>query len=152
MLFLKEYVNGHCNGYWEIEYPDEYLDGPIGEKIRVCNMMGGYHYHTITGTEEIVEANGWDELDYRYLLNNDSDLGWIAPGGQFYGCGYAEHSLIAELIFHKSERDLEEAGYIKIFSSSIAGRMWYIEDNIWQKITPEQKRTLREKGFEVDDD
>ena len=76
---------------------------------RIENGGGGWNYH-IPKSEEIVEANSWDELDWSYLLDDTSITGWVSPSGEFYGCAPREHDDIAYYILHSTERELEKKG------------------------------------------
>ncbi len=65
---------------------------------------------------EIADYKSWDDLDYHGTVINDDkyQTGWVAPNGTFYGCDYNFHEKQALLVFKKSERELEKAGFIKI--------------------------------------
>ena len=50
-------------------------------------------------------------------------------------------------MLNSTERELEAHGWVKIYSCD--GLQWYHED---LRHTEEQKRVLRENGFELDED
>lgn len=137
MKFLHEFLeygDGTFidNGWWEIR----------GDKL--INGAGGWHPYTPTDNDIIVEAEGRDELDYSYLLQPDSDLGWLNLDGKFYGCKYRDHQALAELYFKTSERRLEEMGWIKIFKDFDGDIAWYHEE---ERPTKKQEDYLLEKGL-----
>lgn len=92
------------NGYWLIN----------GDRLE--NYNGGSTSYVPSPDDEIVEYESWAEL-YRHKLRNDSLItGWIAPNGEFFGCGEQDHMKMAIFYFgKKSCIELEEAGYIKVF-------------------------------------
>ena len=111
------------NGYWELEC---YAD--VGEEVKVFNELGGYHYHTIRENDEIVYARSRRDLDHSFLLDPNSDLGWLAPDGTFYGCAYFAHEDVAYYVLKSSSAELEEKGYVKIYESRLfgLGRNYYL--------------------------
>lgn len=162
--FLREklhYPRGvvRDNGYWEIETDDLPLDpaGWVGEECRVYNINGGYHCVTIKEDDEIIFADGWDELDCSYLLTPESKLGWLAPDGTFYGCAYFEHSMIAERVIHKDEPTLEEEGWVKMYKSQLFpldAPDYYLSQPRWNPnkrnyLTKAQIDVLLEKGYKI---
>lgn len=137
-LFEKQqYADGivRDNGWWRIS----------GD--RLYNRCGGSHDYVPHDDDIICEANDWDELDYSYLLKPESKYGWIDRNGRFYGCNYEEHDDIAELVLHKSSRQLETEGWIKIYASFTHDIEAYIDDKWRRLITPEQIQTLSDKGL-----
>jgi len=110
MKFLHEYsifANGvRCdNGYWEID--GDYL----------YNRAGGRHDYNPKPDDEIIEADGWDEI-IRMTVRDDSETtGWIAPDGEFFGCSPRDHRNMAVYLFGMEEDELEEKGYLKIFEN-----------------------------------
>lgn len=108
MKFLLEYLkysNGEkkFNGWWEI-------DGD-----RLYNRSGGWHHYTPSPDDVVVEAVDWDDLDYSPYLFPDSEYGWLSPDGQWYGCEFMDHYLIAKKVLHSSEEVLELDGWVKAF-------------------------------------
>ena len=64
----------------------------------------------------IVEAKDWKDLDWKGtdLFNDKYKTGWLNLKGDFFGCDYRHHDLQAELVHGKSEKELEEIGFIKL--------------------------------------
>lgn len=148
MLFYHEYLsNGHSNGFWEVD-EDDLIDANFGDEIRLYNQFGGYHYHKLTREDTFISVSHWDNLPWEEVyLQKDSDLGWISPNGEFYGCDYRDHDNLATYVLHSSEVELEAKGWVKIYSCD--GPQWYHK---WLHPTELQKQVLREKGFELDED
>lgn len=146
------------NGYWEIDFydiPDNIKD-LVGCTCRVYNICGGWHNVTIEANDEIIQADSWDDLDYTYLLNPHSRLGWLSPEGEFYGCKYFEHRMIADRVIHKDERELEREGWVKMYKNQLFPLdppeyfLGQSHDNIRANyLTNKQVEVLLEKGFEV---
>lgn len=67
---------------------------------------------------------------YSYLIKSDSDLGWLSPAGDFYGCDWASHSEVANLYFGKTDLELEKEGWVKIFRSVDLGEPVYCQNRI----------------------
>ena len=143
----------HDNGYWQIGCDEEKPEH--GEEYRVYNVFGGYHYWTCgkdceDKQNEIVYANDWDELDHSALIDNDSRIGWLAPDGRFYGCGYMQHGNIADLVLRKSEIELENEGWVKMYKTQLfpsSPPEYYIRRG--GCLTNEQVKVLAEKGYEI---
>jgi hypothetical protein len=126
------------NGWWEL----------VGNTC--YNRVGGRHEYYPQDKDVFAEANDWDELDYSYLIKPDSEYGWVSPDGRFYGCKYADHSLMAKMYFKKSERQLEEEGWVKIFRDSYDRKPTWMSDKLM--ITGAQRITLESRGLQVDPD
>lgn len=111
------------NGYWELEYYAE-----PGTEIRVFNEMGGFHYHIIQEDDDIIYAESRRDLDHSFLLDPNSELGWLAPDGTFYGCAYYDHENVAYYVLKSSSMELEEKGWVKIYESRLfgLGRNYYL--------------------------
>lgn len=140
--FLHEKINGHDNGYWKINCTTKPL---IGERIKVENVSGGQHFHTITEEDELIFST-WETVLKQYFLNRtDSPYGWIDREGHFYCCDFMEHAFCADVCFDMSELEAERRGYIKIYSDEDDG--YYCST----LMTTAQKRTLEERGFVVED-
>ena len=118
--FLHEYQHFKGkkinNGYWEL---DHY--GEIGEEVTVYNEMGGWHDHVIQENDEIVYAEDRRDLDHSFLLDPNSNLGWLAPDGTFYGCAYFAHEDVAYYVLKASSYELEEKGWVKLYESRLFG-------------------------------
>ena len=134
--FLHEYVkyrdgSTKDNGWWRID----------GDKL--VNSAGGWHTYHPSPDDEIVEADGWSDLDYSYLIDNTQTTGWVSPEGDFYGCKYMNHSVVANMVLKSSECLLELAGWVKIG--------WY-NGNYYAYVrhfpTEAQQKVLDEKGVD----
>lgn len=144
--FLHEYVdypNGpyHSdNGFWQID----------GDKL--LNPFGGWHCYRPKPTDEIVEAESWADLPSieDQLVDNTQKSGWVSPDGIFYGCAFFCHEKVADLVLHRTEEELENSGWVKIFRSSHPWAAVKTEYD-WYKVgrlTKAQQDTLMEKGFQ----
>lgn len=143
MKFLHEflrYSDGTVrdNMWWRISE-----DGTM-----LFNRCGGHHSYEPSEDDIICEVDSWDDLDYSFLLKNESPYGWIDRNGKYYGCEYEDHDDIAELVLHKTSRQLETEGWIKVYRSFNRGIETYIDDKWNHLVTPEQLRTLSEKNLE----
>lgn len=115
----------------------------------ICyNRYGGRHSYYKQDGDIFAEANDWEDLDWSFLIDNASDLGWISPDGTFYGCDYRRHADVAKLFFKKDERQLEEEGWVKVFMDSWRHEKEWFSDKAM--ITDAQKITLEKLGYEVD--
>lgn len=99
------------NFWWELE----------GNKL--YNIVGGHQlteWYNIKD-EDIVEVDDWEYLDWigTDIHNDNLKTGWIDRDGKFYGCDYNWHSQQAKFIHHKSQRELELLGWIKVYKSSM---------------------------------
>ena len=145
-------------GYFEI------VDGPLtgaewGDKVKLENAYSGWHYYTIQPDDEIIESD-WDTVERQYYLDKqDAEYGWIAPDGTFYGCEYEDHAHCIYAISNMYETQAEEAGWIKIYRDAIMASWhpehtnvfdgyYYIDANV--KMTSEQKKTLYQRGFKIE--
>ena len=112
MIFIHEYDDypgqkNVDNGIWE-------FDGTF-----CYNRNGGRHIYTPHPMDKKFEAKGWDEvLKIELLANRDKYItGWISPNGDFFGCAPEDHDDVAKYIFDKTQRELEDAGYIKVYEN-----------------------------------
>lgn len=131
-----EFMDGTVrdNGWWRIE----------GDKV--VNMRGGWHYLRDTNEKSvIVEADDWKDLDWSCLIKPDSIYGWIDVKGNFYGCDYMEHSLLAEYYFKSNERALEDIGFVKIYRDFDGERAYYVSRYLNEK----QEKKLLELGVKL---
>lgn len=135
---MKKYVK-FDDFWWELE------DGLI------YNRVGGHTAYDPEVCGPIVEVESFEDLDWSCLLKPDSKLGWVSPDGRFYGCEYTDHADVADLYFKKSERELEDEGWVKIWWSNFDHvRRW---TNTKLMLTEAQKITLERMGLkEYDDD
>jgi hypothetical protein len=125
----------------------------IGSSNYWMNTAGGMipkgKSDTILDTK-IVEDHG--ELDWSvtgYLIS-DTTCGWLSPDGKWYGCDFENHDLIADLILKRSRRELDRAGWVKVYSrksNSPGGYSWECE----RRLTPEQRNWLSHEGHTVRD-
>jgi hypothetical protein len=83
----------------------------------------------------------------------DSDMGWIAPDGEWFGCNYAEHDRIARAVLGCSIGRLEELSFCRCYGDQGRGRMMWtcgwsssIRD---RKPTKAQVKVLRAKGYDT---
>ncbi len=109
------------NGYWEIR----------GD--RLVNQGGGWHPYYPSPDDEIIEVESYHDLDWSYLLNPESLYGWLSPEGEYYGCDYMQHAMIADLILDKDEIDMEEEGYVKIFCGWDCERDFFVNKQLTRK-------------------
>lgn len=65
---------------------------------------------------ETAEAECYEDLDHTKtgLLQPDSKAGWLSPDGEFYGCFYASHDALAELVLKTAVCELEKTGWIRV--------------------------------------
>lgn len=98
-------------------------------------------YNHLQMTKEYKEK--WNEY-VMSAIKPESNLGWIAPDGTFIGCGYYDHSFIAEEYLHSSEERLEEEGWCKVYALGIPdaerNEMNYYTKN--NHFTAAQKETI----------
>lgn len=85
------------------------------------------------------------------LIDPNSKTGWLAPSGDWYGCGNGNHQEIAYELLHLKERELELAGWIKIWYAPYAASLyptnpydWYCES---EHITKAQKDFLLSRNL-----
>lgn len=135
MIFFKVRQDGK-------NYPDGatwYCEGfnKKYQKKTWINWVGGWCFQN--DDDEILDSvdmsreqfeNTYRKELYDYLLEADSDLGWLAPDGNFYGCDWAHHVEFAELYLGKGELELEKAGWVKVFRSVELGIPVYCQSII----------------------
>ena len=101
--------------------------------------------HKLNKNLPITEADGWHSLDWSCLLKRNSQFGWIAPDGTWFGCNDDDIGMVAQFFLKTTERNLENSGWIKIYKSDITRRReWY---SVGMMITDDQAITLCKKGF-----
>lgn len=115
------------NGWWKID------------DNRLENMFGGRHDYILNDDDIIVEAGGWEDIAFNFLVPN-SRFGWVDPDGIFYGCKYTDHRMIARYIFGMDEFTLEKT-HVKIYGygSSVEA---YTQRPF---LTEQQVKTLKER-------
>ena len=131
MTFYKiqqSYRNATARPYWAKVGYNKY--GEIW-----INMHGGWccknEKDEILAVADFPDEDSFVEYHrkdiYSYLIKEDSDLGWLSPEGDFYGCDWAAHEEVANLYFNKSDLELEKEGWIKIFRSIELGEPVYCQ-------------------------
>ena len=148
MKFYKIKQKG-CNflddAHWVTESFNEYGDVWVNLRGGWCMKSSNDEIVAIAeypNEEEFIDANRRDV--YSYLIKPNSDYGWLAPDGTFYGCEYASHSDVACFYFDKDEIILEKEGYVKIFRSTESGEPVYSQ----RKISTQQRIFLEDRGVE----
>ena len=134
----KHLRNSLGNPYWVTKSFNQY-----GEIWR--NLRGGWCLHDkddeVLAVAEAPDVDAFIDLYrkdiYSYLIKKDSDLGWLSPDGDFYGCDYTNHEELAELYFGKEDLEMEKNGWVKIFRSVELGEPVYCQ----------HKLTLRQRCF-----
>jgi len=93
------------------------------------------------------EAEDLQKLDWTrtgMLKNYQTSCGWLSPGGEWYGCDSRDHSIVARWIIKAEEKELEAAGWI---------RVWNLDD--WtctqRGITEIQRSWLVHHGHKVNE-
>jgi len=112
MKFVHEY-NDYPNaknvdsGIWE-------FDGEF-----CYNRYGGYHVYHPHPLDIVFEEDSWDDVIRTQLITKKDKYitGWISPNGGFFGCAPEDHDDVARYIFNKTQIELEEAGYIKVYEN-----------------------------------
>lgn len=147
-IFVHEFVDypnvkNIDNGWWE-------YDEELG---RVYNLMGGWHNYTPHPLNIFIKGTWEDVMREDLLLHrNDYVTGWIAPDGEFFGCSAMGHRDVAEYIFGKTERELEDSGYLKIYENPARLRAEYNFKNQYSyygRPTQAQELTLERLGVEI---
>jgi hypothetical protein len=116
----------------------------------LSNRYGGYcdllENDVILETDE--ESKDFYELDWTKttLIKPDSEGGWLTPDGTWYGCSYRDHAEVADLVFHKTEWELEELGYARVKSTNVLVELYK------RRLTADQRNWLSLRGYEFCDD
>lgn len=125
-------------GRWWVELAEDgmYTNDAGG---RMCTEAKSFTVH------EKVRAACFQELDWSgtYLVDSDSDAGWLDREGRFYGCPREGHDDYAYYIFEKSVRELEETGWVRIYHAEL-----YVHE---KPLSAEQKNWLSSHGHTVFD-
>ena len=111
MKFVKFKFSDNVLPIWA-EYDE---NTPIYDAT-VCGFgFGKNSGNNLTG-KEVVQADSLYDLDWKNtdLWCDKFTTGWVAPDGTYYGCNYHQHDKQAQFIHKKTERELEQLGYIKI--------------------------------------
>ena len=87
---------------------------------------------------------------------DDSPHGWIAPDGEWFGCGYALHDYIARTVLGCSVKRLEQLGFCRCHEEN--GKLYWRQGDSFRhtfshikkypRVTPKQKATLKARGFD----
>ena len=149
------------DNYWWLLYEDIIgtINFQVGQTYKVTNELGGYHYHTITESDEI---KAFDKKWQAWEINrepvklkankkgDDPPYGWLDRDGNFYGCGKMGHTQLASDAFGKMDEELEdEYGFVKI-SSVLTPENRYILSPYF-KLSEQQIQWLSDHGFEIDE-
>lgn len=110
-----------------MKFVHEYTDYPNQKNVdcgiwrydmgQCYNRRGGYHNYHPHSMDEFFEADSWDDIIKQQMLadRNNYTTGWIAPDGEFFGCAAEDHDDMAEYVFNKSQRELEDTGWLKVY-------------------------------------
>ena len=96
---------------------------------------------------EEVEANHFDELDYRGTYYDPTGKtwngnGWISRDGKAYACDWMEHDDVAYYYFKKSIREMESSGWIRVN---------FDVPNYIGRISQAQYNKCKDLGIEIDE-
>lgn len=115
---------------------------------RIENRHGGWNSYIPT-SDEVVEVDSWEDLDWSCLLDSDSPIGWVSPTGDFYGCDVRAHEDVAYWVLHSSERELELKGWVKIYLDTFIHELGWYSDKL--HLTSAQLHVLENKGLDIDE-
>ena len=113
---------------------------------RWTNFVGGWcpksDRDVVLETREVEDIH---ELDWMKtsLIDNRETGGWLDRSGKFYGCNSQSHDLVADLVFNKSVKELEDEGWVRIYNSE--------EYACMKRMSPEQRNYMLDKGFKLSD-
>ena len=134
------------NGWWEIR------------SGKLYNRYGGCHDYHPQPDDEIREDT-WTGILNETIRNDQETTGWIAPDGTFYGCSSSGHEDLAKYFFSKTEREMEEDGFVKIYENPMYLRIYknrpeydYCLSGFRQFLTRRQVEKINEKGLPVRDE
>lgn len=85
------------------------------------------------------------------VCRDDHKSGWIAPDGEWFGCGYAEHDYVARSVLGCSVRRLEAIGFCRCHGSEGGRMMWTQGDGTGlstRRPTARQKAELKRRGYD----
>jgi len=124
-FFLKTSDLKSRPGWWK------YYDETMQEWQNDC---GGWH--PVSASDIIlftVEAKDWEDLfNNPQVIEKNREIaekfvripkehaknGWIAPNGEFFGCHYGQHDLLASLLWNKAIVEIEKE-YVRIQKSFV---------------------------------
>jgi len=116
---------------------------------------GGDKWHNYAGgfcpksnDDEVLqtaEADDIHDLDWTLtdMISGKWDSGWIDRSGRFYGCNSQMHDTVADLVFNKTVKELEDQGWVRVYSKD--------EWICMKRLSAEQRNTLSRKGHIVND-
>lgn len=117
------------------------------------NMAGGWcpkHADDVVLETAEIEAGDWASLDYTkttLLRNNQTQYGWLAPDGTWYGCETWAHDSVAELIIKKPLVEVEKT-YVRV--RPYAGETYAAP--VLGRLTAEQKNWLLMNGHALEEE
>ena len=128
----KDYIKGDAQiTSWSghIDYPNHYgTCRHHAPKTNFIDNIVNFFKKLTSGYKNLVKM----------ASNKKYKLGYIDREGKFYRCEHEAHGDLAHYLFDKSERDLDEMGWIKIGGSERDGYYAVCD----KRITQEQYNTL----------
>jgi len=95
-----------CDTAWYLDCGDRWM------------TASGYYRQKSSDNQiiETAEAGRYEDLDHTKtdLLVPDSKWGWLSPSGQWYGCNFESHDVVAALILRKPQDQLDREGWIRV--------------------------------------
>ncbi len=125
--------------------------------VKLVGTGGGYNFgYDDDVIIETVEAEDFESLDWSKssLLQPDSDAGWLARDGKFYGCDSEDHDTLAYYLLKKNVEELEEALWVRVYGAPGHDPIaWTMGSSDWHaRISAEQRNWLSLRGHKVTDD
>lgn len=88
--------------------------------------------------EEVFWANDLQVGETKAALcKSDTNIGWLAPDGEWFGCGYAQHDYIARAVLGCSVKRLEALGFCRCHGEG---------EGSWAMAAPEKRPTPKQKS------
>lgn len=110
------------------------------------NYMGGWcpksDNDIVVETQEAEDIHDLNWLKTS-LINDKETSGWLDRSGRFYGCNTQAHDLVADLVFNKSVKEMEDEGWVRIYDEIAFACM--------KSMSPEQRNYMLEKGYKLVD-
>ena len=142
------------------DYPNaKNVDGGIWEynNGKCYNRYGGHHDYRPHPLDVFFEEDSWsDVIRIQLITNKDKYItGWISPNGGFFGCAPEDHDDVARYIFNKTQTELENAGYIKVYENPLRLRatasynMGQYSYYCYNRPTSAQEITLERLGIKI---
>ena len=115
----KDYKDLDPNKLTFVKYENYWYELDTSTPLKcatVYNSVGGKMLELDLTNSPLVQANSFNELDWSdtRVFSDRYKTGWLSPDGKFYGCSYEAHLFQAKYLHNKSEREMEESGWIKI--------------------------------------